>query len=70
MTDEERAQLVLRVLFSVAPDLEGETIEPDTATGLVAPTRKERPREASEFGISVDGQPNVALRLAKCCRTP
>ncbi|MDX2155695.1 MAG: phosphopantetheine-binding protein [Hyphomicrobiaceae bacterium] len=30
MTDEERARLVLEVLFSVAPDLEGETIEPDT----------------------------------------
>jgi acyl carrier protein len=30
MTDEERAQLVRKVLFSVAPDLEAETIEPDT----------------------------------------
>ncbi len=46
----------------------GEMIEPDTATGLVTPDHRERPREASEFGISVDGQANVALRLAKCCR--
>ncbi len=46
----------------------GETMEPDTATGLVTPDRRERPREASEFGITVDGQPNVALRIAKCCR--
>ncbi|MFM8518846.1 MAG: ACT domain-containing protein, partial [Solirubrobacterales bacterium] len=46
----------------------GEMIEPDRATGLVTPDHRERPREASEFGISVDGQSNVALRLAKCCR--
>ena len=46
----------------------GETIEPDTATGLVVPDHRERARDASEFGITVDGQPNVALRLAKCCR--
>lgn len=46
----------------------GEMIEPDTATGLVTPDHRERPREASDFGISVDGQANVALRLAKCCR--
>jgi acyl carrier protein len=30
MTDEERAALVRNILFSVAPDLEGEIIEEDT----------------------------------------
>ena len=46
----------------------GEMIEPDSASGLVTPDHRERARDASEFGITVGGQPNVALRLAKCCR--
>ncbi|MCO5315514.1 MAG: bifunctional (p)ppGpp synthetase/guanosine-3',5'-bis(diphosphate) 3'-pyrophosphohydrolase [Solirubrobacterales bacterium] len=46
----------------------GEIMEPEPvkAGGL---HKQARPiREASEFGIAVEGVDNVALRLAKCCR--
>lgn len=31
MTDAELADLVIKALYSVAPDLEGETVDPDRA---------------------------------------
>jgi len=48
----------------------GEIIEPDPAESSIAKgsEKRARTREASEFGISVEGVDNVALRLAKCCR--
>ncbi len=46
----------------------GEMIEPEPVENLNRGDRANRTREASEFGISVEGVENVALRLAKCCR--
>ena len=46
----------------------GEVMEPTPASGIAGTERRERAREASDFGIVVDGQQNVSLRLAKCCR--
>ncbi len=45
----------------------GEMIEPDPTEALPEEARRERPRDASEFGIAVEGLDNVSLRLAKCC---
>ncbi len=47
----------------------GEILEPGPADDVTGSrTRDRATREASDFGISVDGVDNVALRLAKCCR--
>jgi len=49
---------------------QGEIIEPAPVENIEsgAPRRSRAIREASEFGIKVEGVDNVALRLAKCCR--
>ncbi|MBK5232765.1 MAG: bifunctional (p)ppGpp synthetase/guanosine-3',5'-bis(diphosphate) 3'-pyrophosphohydrolase [Thermoleophilia bacterium] len=46
----------------------GEMLEPEPVEEITKGRGKQRVREASEFGISVEGVENVALRLAKCCR--
>ena len=48
----------------------GEIIEPAPVENIESgtPKRSRAIREASEFGIKVEGVDNVALRLAKCCR--
>ncbi|MGK2955640.1 MAG: RelA/SpoT family protein [Solirubrobacterales bacterium] len=46
----------------------GEMLEPEPVEEITKGRGKKRIREASEFGISVQGVENVALRLAKCCR--
>ena len=47
----------------------GEILEPEPAENLTKSSeRARRTRDASEFGIVVEGLENVALRLAKCCR--
>ena len=48
----------------------GEMIEPEPVETITtdSPRRSRAIREASEFGIVVEGVDNVALRLAKCCR--
>jgi GTP pyrophosphokinase len=46
----------------------GEVMEPGPGAGVAGTERREKTREASDFGIVVDGQQNVSLRLAKCCR--
>jgi len=45
----------------------GEVIEPAPDESVTKRDRQATAREASEFGIVVDGVDNVALRLAKCC---
>ncbi|MCB0867478.1 MAG: bifunctional (p)ppGpp synthetase/guanosine-3',5'-bis(diphosphate) 3'-pyrophosphohydrolase [Solirubrobacterales bacterium] len=49
---------------------QGEIIEPAPVENIESgtPKRSRAIREASEFGIKVEGVDNVALRLAKCCR--
>ena len=49
---------------------QGEIIEPEPVENIESgtPRRSRAIREASEFGIKVEGVDNVALRLAKCCR--
>ncbi len=49
---------------------QGEIIEPEPVENIESgtPKRSRAIREASEFGIKVEGVDNVALRLAKCCR--
>ena len=46
----------------------GEMLELEPVEEITKGRGKRRIREASEFGISVEGVENVALRLAKCCR--
>ncbi len=46
----------------------GEMLEPEPVEAITKGGGKKRIREASEFGIAVEGLENVALRLAKCCR--
>ena len=47
----------------------GEIIEPEPLAEAAGAKTSDRPtREAADFGISVDGVDNVALRLAMCCR--
>ena len=47
----------------------GEILEPEPVENLSKTgERSRRTRDASEFGIAVEGLENVALRLAKCCR--
>ena len=49
----------------------GEAVEEEQPLGLrAAPARTSarRTKEASNYGISVKGADNVAVRLAKCCR--
>ncbi len=46
----------------------GEILEPEPVTVSERPHPTRPIREASEFGIVVEGVDNVALRLAKCCR--
>jgi GTP pyrophosphokinase len=46
----------------------GEVMEPGPGAGVAGTERREKAREASDFGIVVGGQQNVSLRLAKCCR--
>ncbi len=46
----------------------GEMLEPEPVKEITKGRGMKRVREASEFGISVEGVENVALRLAKCCR--
>ncbi len=45
----------------------GEVIEPAPVESVTKRDRQATAREASDFGIVVDGVDNVALRLAKCC---
>ena len=47
----------------------GEVIDPEPpeSESVTKRDRQAKAREASEFGITVDGVDNVALRLAKCC---
>lgn len=49
---------------------QGEIIEPAPVENIESgrPKRSRAIREASEFGIKVEGVGDVALRLAKCCR--
>ncbi len=49
---------------------QGEIIEPEPVENIESgtPRRSRAIRDASEFGIKVEGVDNVALRLAKCCR--
>jgi GTP pyrophosphokinase len=49
---------------------QGEVMEPAPVENIESgtPKRSRAIREASEFGIKVEGVDNVALRLAKCCR--
>ncbi|HTU14166.1 MAG TPA: bifunctional (p)ppGpp synthetase/guanosine-3',5'-bis(diphosphate) 3'-pyrophosphohydrolase [Solirubrobacterales bacterium] len=47
----------------------GEMIEPEPVESITkGRDKRSSTRDASEFGISVEGVENVALRLAKCCR--
>lgn len=47
----------------------GEIMDPDPVATVTDTPRQTRPvRDASDFGIAVEGVDNVALRLAKCCR--
>jgi GTP pyrophosphokinase len=48
----------------------GEAVDEDKPVGLVAPREDQarRTKDASNYGISVTGAENVAVRLAKCCR--
>jgi guanosine-3',5'-bis(diphosphate) 3'-pyrophosphohydrolase len=45
----------------------GEAIEPAPPESVTKRDRQPSARDASEFGIVVEGLENVALRLAKCC---
>lgn len=45
----------------------GEAIEPVPEESVTKRDRQATARDASEFGIVVEGLDNVALRLAKCC---
>ncbi|MEX1219710.1 MAG: bifunctional (p)ppGpp synthetase/guanosine-3',5'-bis(diphosphate) 3'-pyrophosphohydrolase [Solirubrobacterales bacterium] len=45
----------------------GEAIEPAPPESVTKRDRQATSRDASEFGIVVDGLDNVSLRLAKCC---
>ena len=45
----------------------GEVIEPEPSEVLPDAAQREQPRDASDFGIVVEGLDNVSLRLAKCC---
>jgi len=50
---------------------EGEAVEEEEPFGLAGGAREDKARrtkEASNYGISVKGADNVAVRLAKCCR--
>jgi guanosine-3',5'-bis(diphosphate) 3'-pyrophosphohydrolase len=48
----------------------GEAVDEDKPVGLVGPREDQarRTKDASNYGISVTGAENVAVRLAKCCR--
>ena len=46
----------------------GEAVEEDRPAGGRAPDRARRTKDASNYGITVKGAENVAVRLAKCCR--
>jgi GTP pyrophosphokinase len=48
----------------------GEAVDENKPVGLVAPREDQarRTKDASNYGISVTGAENVAVRLAKCCR--
>lgn len=45
----------------------GEAIEPAPVESVTKRDRQATARDASEFGIVVEGADNVSLRLAKCC---
>ncbi len=45
----------------------GEVIEPAPVESVTKRDRQATARDASDFGIVVDGVDNVSLRLAKCC---
>jgi len=46
----------------------GEGVEEDASAPAGREDRARRTKEASNYGISVKGADNVAVRLAKCCR--
>ena len=46
----------------------GEGVDEDASTPVGGEDRARRTKEASNYGISVKGVDNVAVRLAKCCR--
>jgi len=46
----------------------GEGVEEETGAPLGREDRARRTKDASNYGISVKGADNVAVRLAKCCR--
>jgi GTP pyrophosphokinase len=46
---------------------QGEAIEPVPVESVTKRDRQATARDASEFGIVVEGVDNVSLRLAKCC---
>jgi GTP pyrophosphokinase len=46
----------------------GEGVEEETGAPAPGEDRARRTKDASNYGISVKGADNVAVRLAKCCR--
>jgi guanosine-3',5'-bis(diphosphate) 3'-pyrophosphohydrolase len=46
----------------------GEGVEEDAETPVAGEDRARRTKDASNYGISVKGVEDVAVRLAKCCR--